>query len=64
MASRFQDNAAAFTEAFGVQQAPLVIYLSMIPWEADDREQFIRTVAGKKSGRASTEQSRVEILST
>ena len=64
MASRFQDNVAAFTEAFGVQQAPLVVHLSMIPWEADDREQFIRTVTGKKSGRAATEQPRVEILST
>ncbi len=63
MASRFQDNAAAFTEAFGVSQAPLVVYLSLIPWEADDREDFIYRTTGKKSGRAATEQARVEILS-
>lgn len=64
MASRFQDNAAAFTEAFGVQQAPMVVYLSMIPWEADDREQFIQSITGKKSGRSATEQARFQILST
>lgn len=64
MASRFQDNAAAFTEAFGVSQAPLVVYLSMIPWESDDRDEFIYRTTGKRAGRAATAQPRVEILST
>jgi len=39
----FISNLAAFTEALGVQNAPTVMYLSMVPWESDDqRNEFIR----------------------
>jgi|LauGreDrversion4_2_1035121.scaffolds.fasta_scaffold86088_2 hypothetical protein len=54
---RFQDNAAAFTEAFGVKHAPLVVWLSMIPWRsADERSEFIRVTTGRRQSRAATEQ--------
>jgi hypothetical protein len=64
MAERFMDNAAAFTEAFGVKQAPLVVWMSMIPWNSgEDRDAFIRKVTGKKQGRAATEQARFQLMS-
>lgn len=59
MAERFIDNAAAFTEAFGVEHAPTVVWLSMIPWQsADHRSEFIRKATGRRQGRAATEQER------
>lgn len=59
MAERFVDNAAAFTEAFGVKQAPLVVWLSMIPWaDASERSAFIKATTGKKQSHAFTEVSR------
>lgn len=65
MAERFMDNAAAFTEAFGVHHAPLVVWLSVIPWDtSDDRDQFIYRVTGKKQSRAATEQPRLQFMSS
>ena len=64
MAEKFMDNAAAFTEAFGVHQAPLVVWLSMIPWKSgEDRDQFIYKTTGKKQSRAATEQARFQLMS-
>jgi len=40
-------NAAAFTEAFGVQNAPLVVWMSMVPWEDEDRDFVIDTLTGR-----------------
>ena len=54
--NKFVKNASAFTEALGVRQAPLVVWLSMIPWDDDDRESFIRSVTGRRTSSASTAQ--------
>lgn len=51
-------NAGAFTEALGVKQAPLVVWLSMINWNSDDRDMFIKAVTGKGASSASTSVSR------
>jgi hypothetical protein len=38
----FIRNLAAFTEALGVENAPTIMHLSLIPWESDDaRNDFI-----------------------
>lgn len=42
--NRFVENAAAFTEALGVRQAPLVVWLSLVPWDPEDRDSFIRSM--------------------
>jgi hypothetical protein len=40
-----------------VKQAPLVVWLSMIPWRsADERSEFIRVTTGRRQSRAATEQ--------
>lgn len=39
----FVKNLAAFTEALGVDNAPTIVTLSMIPWGDDaTRDQFIK----------------------
>lgn len=64
MAERFQDNAAAFTEALGVKHAPTVVWLSMVPWQnVEDRSEFIRMVTGRGESRAFTEQRREQPVS-
>jgi hypothetical protein len=50
--NKFMENAAAFTEAFGVRQAPLVVWLSMVPWDEKDRDGFILAMTGKKGGKS------------
>lgn len=38
----FLKNLAAFSEALGVENAPSVVYLSMVPWpDEDTRDDFI-----------------------
>lgn len=54
MSNQFVKNAAAFTEAFGVRQAPLVVWLSMVNWDDNDRDVFIKQVTGKGASSAST----------
>lgn len=35
-------NLGAFTDALGVENAPTIVYLSMVPWPTDDdRDEFI-----------------------
>ena len=41
----FIRNLAAFTEALGVENAPTVVYLSMVPWPTDEsRNDFIKNL--------------------
>jgi hypothetical protein len=36
-------NLAAFTEALGVENAPTIMYMGMVPWPDDDsRNAFIK----------------------
>lgn len=40
-------NLAAFTEVLGVENAPTVVYLSLVPWPSDDaRNDFIKALTG------------------
>lgn len=40
-------NLAAFTEALGVENAPTVVFLSLVPWPNDDtRNNFIKSLTG------------------
>jgi len=44
----FIRNLAAFTEALGVENAPTIMYLSMVPWPSDDdRNEFIKILTGR-----------------
>lgn len=54
--NRFVENAAAFTEALGVRQAPLVVWLSMVPWDPEDRDSFIRSMTGRRNDNGATRQ--------
>lgn len=39
----FERNLAAFTEALGVENAPSIVYLSLVPWPSDEeRNEFIK----------------------
>lgn len=43
----FERHLAAFTEALGVENAPTVIYMSMVPWPDDEsRNEFIKSLTG------------------
>jgi len=43
----FVRNLAAFTEAFGVQNAGMIFALSQVSWPSDDeRNQFIYDLTG------------------
>lgn len=38
-------NLAAFTEALGVENAPTIVYLSLVPWPTDEaRNDFIKAL--------------------
>jgi len=39
----FVSNLAAFTESLGVENAPTIVHLAMIPWpDETTRDQFIQ----------------------
>lgn len=41
-------NLAAFTEALGVENAPAVVYFSLLGWQSDqDRNEFITALTGR-----------------
>jgi hypothetical protein len=43
----FIKSVAAFTDALGVENAPTVMSLSMVPWPDDKtRDQFIKDLTG------------------
>lgn len=47
MGGMFVRNLAAFTDALGVQNAPSVVYMSLVPWPDDTaRDQFINALTG------------------
>lgn len=47
MGSMFVRNLAAFTDALGIQNAPTVVYMSLVPWPDDtSRDQFIDQLTG------------------
>lgn len=48
----FPKNLAAFTESLGVENAPMVVHLSLIPWPDDTtRDQFIKDLTGNDMSR-------------
>jgi len=41
----FINNLDAFTRAFGIDNAPMVIAFSTLPWESDEqRDDFIKDI--------------------
>lgn len=48
----FVKNLAAFTDALGVENAPTVVQMSMIPWPDDTtRDSFIKELTGYDMSR-------------
>ena len=44
----FIDNLAVFSDALGVENAPTVVYLSLVPWpDPDVRDDFIMDLTGR-----------------
>jgi hypothetical protein len=47
MDAMFTRSLADFTDALGVENAPSIVYLSLIPWPSDDeRVDFIKSLTG------------------
>lgn len=47
----FVENVARFTEAMGVEHAPIIIHLSLVGWpDADTRDAFIKDLTGVDMG--------------
>lgn len=43
----FIKNVAAFTEAMGVENAPIIISMALVPWPDDaTRDDFIKSLTG------------------
>ena len=48
----FIQNLGAFTEALGIENAPTVVYLSLVPWPSvEERDDFIRTLTRTEPGQ-------------
>jgi hypothetical protein len=48
----FAKNLAVFTDALGVENAPSIVYLSMVPWPDDTtRDQFAKALTGYDMSR-------------
>jgi hypothetical protein len=48
---QFVKNIAAFTDALGIESAPTIIHLSLIPWPDEvTRNQFIKDLTGHDMG--------------
>lgn len=44
----FARSLAAFTEALGVENAPTIVSLSLVPWPTDEaRNQFIKELTNR-----------------
>ena len=44
----FIDHLAAFSDALGVENAPTIVHLSMVPWpDYDTRDDFILALTGR-----------------
>jgi hypothetical protein len=47
MDAMFTRSLADFTDALGVENAPTVVYLSLVPWPSDEeRMDFIQALTG------------------
>jgi len=47
----FINNLGAFTETLGVENAPTIVYLSMVPWpDNGTRNDFIEALTGIRVG--------------
>lgn len=45
-------NLGAFTEALGIENAPTVVYLSLVPWPSEqERDDFIRILTRREPGQ-------------
>ena len=43
----FVENLGIFTEALGVENAPTIVHLSLIPWpDQATRDQFVKELTG------------------
>ena len=43
----FVKNLAAFTDALGVENAPIIVEMSLVPWPDDaTRDEFIKNLTG------------------
>lgn len=43
----FVDDLDAFTRAFGIENAPMVLHFSLLPWASNQqRDSFIKDVTG------------------
>ena len=43
----FVDDLDAFTRAFGIENAPMIMYFSTLPWDSGtQRDQFIQDMTG------------------
>jgi hypothetical protein len=43
----FERHIAAFTDALGVENAPTIMYMSLVPWPNDEaRNEFIKSLTG------------------
>lgn len=48
----FISNLGAFTEALGVENAPTVLYMSLVPWPSEqERDEFIRVLTRTEPDR-------------
>lgn len=48
----FVKNLAVFTEALGVENAPTIVHLSLVPWPDDaTRDDFIKNLTGYDMSR-------------
>jgi len=46
----FTQNLGAFTDALGIENAPSIVYLSLVPWPTDDdRDEFISILTRKET---------------
>lgn len=44
----FIKNLAAFSDALGVENAPTVVYMSLVPWpDEDTRDDFIMALTNR-----------------
>ena len=43
----FAENLGLFTDALGVENAPTIFYLSLVPWpDTETRDEFITALTG------------------
>ncbi len=49
----FIKNLGAFTEALGIENAPTVLYMSLVPWPSEnERDEFIQALTRTEPGQS------------